>query len=172
MPHKPAASVFEPDELLQRLARSRVRHIVVGGVAVGSHGVIRATKDLDICPAPDHANLERLARLLVELNAVQADSADFLPAELPYDPTRPADLAQGGNFRLVTDLGRLDIMQWLAGIEDELAYATLDSEAVDFPWRGVSIRVCSLAHLKAMKRAAGRPQDLLDLENLEIANQP
>jgi hypothetical protein len=37
----------ELDELLLTLARSRVRFIVIGGIAVGVHGYVRGTKDVD-----------------------------------------------------------------------------------------------------------------------------
>ncbi len=55
--------MFQPDELLLTLNRAGVDFIVIGGVAVGVHGFIRATKDLDIVPDPDPANLDRLARV-------------------------------------------------------------------------------------------------------------
>lgn len=164
------ARMLDADPLLRRLAASGVNYIIVGGFAVAFHGVIRGTKDLDICPDPERSNLQRLAGLLADLNASQAEAGDFLPAELPYDPTRPEDLAQGGNFRLDTELGGLDIMQWITGIDADHAYAVLEREAVTADWHGIPIRVCSLAHLRAMKRAAGRPQDEKDLADLEIAN--
>lgn len=162
--------MHDPEALLRRLAGAEVQHVIVGGVAVGFHGVIRGTKDLDICPDPGRGNLKRLARLLGELNVTQADAGDFDPAELPYDPTSPDDLALGGNFRLNTALGGLDIMQWISGIDAEHAYTLLEREAVIVDWHGITLRVCSLAHLRAMKKAAGRPQDLEDLADLEIAN--
>jgi hypothetical protein len=107
---------------------------------------------------------------MADLHATQADTGDFLPRELPYDPTRADDLALGGNFRLVTDLGELDLLQWISGIDREPAFGALDAEAIAVDWHGITIRVCSLDHLRAMKRAAGRPQDLKDLADLEIAN--
>ena len=162
--------MLDADALLRRLAEAEVRYIVVGGFAVIAHGVVRATKDLDICPDPVLDNLTRLARLLTELHAAQADTGDFLVHEMPYDATRPGDLAEGGNFRLTTALGDLDLLQWISGIEADQAYGALDAEATEVDWRGTPIRVCSLEHLRAMKVAAGRPQDLLDLANLEIAN--
>jgi len=164
------ASVLDPEELLRHLDRAGVRHVVIGGVAVGVHGVIRATKDLDICPDPEPENLERLAQLLTDVGATQADAGDFASDELPYDPTRPQDLAQGGNFRLATALGALDIMQWVSGIEADHAYELLERDAITVDWHGVALRICSLEHLRAMKEAAGRPQDLRDLADLEIAN--
>jgi hypothetical protein len=162
--------MLDADALLGRLTAAGVRFIVVGGFAVIAHGVIRATKDLDICADPERDNLERLARLLGDLHATQADTGDFLPHELPYDATRADDLAQGGNFRLLTDLGSLDIMQWISGVDAELAYTMLHPQAIEVDWHGLPIEVASLEHLRAMKRAAGRPQDLQDLADLEIAN--
>jgi hypothetical protein len=162
--------MLDADALLRRLAEAEVRYIVVGGFAVIAHGVVRATKDLDICPDPELDNLTRLARLLAELHAGQADTGDFLAHELPYDPTNPEDLAEGGNFRLTTSLGDLDVMQWISGIDTDLAFEALGAHAIEVDWHGTPIRVCSLEHLRAMKVAAGRPQDLLDLANLEIAN--
>jgi hypothetical protein len=79
---------------------------------------------------------------------------------------RAAGLAMGGNFCLLTELGRLDVMQWLSGIEADDLYAEFDADAVEGSIDGVRVRVCSLEHLRAMKRAAGRPQDLKDLEVL------
>jgi hypothetical protein len=160
------------DRLLRHLTDAEVRYIIVGGFAVIAHGVIRATKDLDICPSPDGLNLERLAAALRALHAEQTEVGDFELNELPHDPTNPEDLAQGGNFRLETDLGALDIMQWISGIDADQAFEVLDRDAVSIDWHGIAIKVCSLGHLRAMKQAAGRAQDLKDLADLEIANGP
>jgi hypothetical protein len=111
-------------ELIRRLHAAGVEHVLIGGLAVNAHGVIRATKDVDICPNPDLANLERLASLLQVLAVRQlgVEEAGFQEDEMPFDPTRAEDLAQGGNFRLETPLGVLDVMQWVPGIDEEHAY--------------------------------------------------
>jgi len=51
--------MFEPDELLLALTNAQVEFIVIGGVAVGVHGITRATKDLDIVPSPAQENLTK-----------------------------------------------------------------------------------------------------------------
>jgi hypothetical protein len=158
--------MFEPDDLLLTLTDAQVEFIVIGGVAVGVHGFIRATKDLDIVPDPAPENLQRLARALTEIHAQHLGIGDFSPEEFPYDPTDPVQLAEGANFRLETSLGPMDIMQWVAGIETDLAYTELAPRALSVTFRDASIRVCALDHLRAMKQAAGRPQDLEDLERL------
>jgi hypothetical protein len=158
--------MFQADELLLALARAGVRFIVIGGIAVGVHGYVRATKDLDIVPDPDIENLTRLARFLSEVEAQHVGVGEFSPEEFPYDPTDPQQLAQGANFRLDTTLGPLDVMQWVAGIDEDPAFRALQRDAITVNFREHPLRVCSLAHLRAMKRAAGREQDLLDLREL------
>jgi hypothetical protein len=159
--------MFEPDELLLALRGAAVEFVVIGGVAVGVHGFVRATKDLDIVPDPDVENLKRLAGLLADIEAQHVGLGDFSAEEFPYDPTNPAQLAEGGNFRLQTGLGPIDIMQWVDGIEAEHAYAELAPKALRVSFRGTEIRVCGIDHLRAMKQAAGRPQDLEDLLRLD-----
>ncbi len=62
-----------------------------------------------------------LRRLLRDLDVQHVGAADFAADELPYDPTDPEQLAQAANFRLETRLGPLDIMPWVAGIDEDPA---------------------------------------------------
>jgi hypothetical protein len=119
---------LEVAELLRALSDAGVDYVLVGGLAVNAYGVIRSTRDADICPSPDRDNLERLAELLRRLEAKQLGlgSEGFAENEVPRDPPQAGDLAQGGNFRLETRLGGLDIMQWLPGVDAEQAYETLE----------------------------------------------
>jgi hypothetical protein len=157
---------LDPLPLLRALHERGIEHIVVGGFAVNAHGFIRVTKDLDIVPSPTHENLGKLAAMLRDLDARLLDTGDFERNEVPADPTDASDLEMGGNFCLLTDIGRLDVMQWLSGIEADDLYGTFTSDAIEGNVDGIPVRVCSLGHLRAMKRAAGRPQDLEDLRRL------
>jgi hypothetical protein len=73
---------------------------------------------------------------------------------------------------LATPVGVLDIMQWVPGIDSDQAYQTLAADAEQAVAFGIDIKVCSLACLRVMKRAAGRPQDLQDLADLDRAHPP
>jgi hypothetical protein len=53
-------SNFDLRALVAALRAHEVEFIVVGGVAVGAHGYLRATRDLEVVPNPEHANLRRL----------------------------------------------------------------------------------------------------------------
>lgn len=151
--------------ILERLATAAVDYIVIGGVAVGFHGYVRATKDLDVVPAPGRQNLERLVAVLRALDAELDGAADFDATELP-DPLDPDTLALGGNWVLQTRLGRFDVMQWLG--EKEL-WEMLAPAAVEVDMDGLIVKVASYEDLVALKRQAARPSDLEDLERLRQA---
>lgn len=151
--------------ILAELNRDEVEFLVIGGVAVGFHGYVRATKDVDIVPAPDPANLERLARLLRRLDAQIEGAEEFEDEELP-DPLDPEVLGLGGNWVLRTRLGRFDIMQWIG--EDAL-WEKLAPAAVKAEVDGLTIKVVSYDDLVALKEMAGRPEDLTDLQRLRQA---
>jgi predicted nucleotidyltransferase len=155
------------DLLLKELADRDVEFLVIGGVAVGWHGYIRATKDLDVVPNPDPENLSRLAALLVEVDTRVAGAGDFNPDEL-LDPTDPDALALGGNWVLETSLGRFDVLQ---SLNDRDLWETLAPEAIETEIDGVAVKVCSYGDLLGLKREAGRDDDLRDIERLERARR-
>jgi len=91
---------------------------------------------------------------------------DLSAEESPFDPTEPNGPAEGANFRLETRLGPLDVMQSVPGIDTEPAYRALADAALTVRFRDTQVAVRSRKHLIAMKRTAGRPQDLEDLTRL------
>lgn len=136
-----------------------VEFIAIGGVAVGAQGFVRATEDLDIVPDPAPENLDRLIGVLADLDASLPTAEDR-----PFDRTRDGlAMRRSANVTANTRLGSLDVVQIAEGVP---SYAQLDEDAADAEIAGVPIRVCSLARLRAMKRAQGRAIDLADLEGL------
>ena len=153
--------------ILQRLVEAKVEFLLIGGVAVGYHGHVRATKDVDVVPAPDRENLERLAKVLVELEAEIEGAEDFEEGELP-DPLDPATLELGGNWVLSTRLGRLDVMQWIG---DAALWKELSPGALEDRIGGLPIKIISYEDLVKLKELAGRPEDLTDLQRLREAHE-
>lgn len=151
--------------MLEALADEGVEFLVIGGIAVGFHGYVRATKDVDVVPSPAPANLERLARVLKSLEAEIEGAEDFGSEELP-DPLDPAALALGGNWVLRTRLGRFDVMQWIG---DEELWRRLAPGAIKAEINGLTVNVVGYEDLIALKREAGRPEDLTDLQRLRRA---
>ncbi len=152
---------FDLRALLEVLDRREIRFVVIGGVAVGAHGYVRGTEDLDLVPDPDPSNLNRLTEALEELEST-------LPTVgRPFDPSTDVRVIhRGGNVTANTRFGGLDIVQRAAGVP---SYSELAKDAVGSDLLGVPVQICSLARLRAMKQAAGREQDRADLANLPNA---
>lgn len=102
---------FDGEALLRALTAASVGFIVIGGVALGAHGFRRATKDIDIVPAPDRDNLRRLAGVLPSLEYSIMGTHEFGSDELVH-PDLEA-LTAGGNWVLSTKFGRLDILHFV-----------------------------------------------------------
>jgi predicted nucleotidyltransferase len=151
------------DALLSRLVKAEAGFVVVGGLAVGAWGVVRATKDIDIVVAPDVENLRRVAEVAVAAGGHVQQGEALLGSPISI----ASALASGEQVPIETELGRLDIVQGLDGVP---AYEELRERAVDAEILGVPVAICSIEDLKAMKRAAGRTRDLADLEDLDAAN--
>lgn len=149
--------------LIERLATAGVDFLIVGGVAVVAHGYPRFTRDLDICYARDPANLDRLAAALAPLNPYLRGAPRGLPFTLDA-----ATLRSGLNFILTTDGGDLDLLGELTGVG---GYAELSPNAVEIEAFGRRVRLIHLDDLERAKRAAGRPQDLFDLEAIRAIRE-
>jgi predicted nucleotidyltransferase len=153
------------EAILRELVEGGVQFLLIGGVAVGYHGHVRATKDVDVVPAPDPENLYRLSEVLRRLDAKVEGAGDFDSGELP-DPLEPGALELGGNWILLTRFGRLDVMQWIGEwpLWEKLSPAALADSIGDIP-----IKVVSYEDLVRLKELAGRPEDLIDLQRLREA---
>ncbi len=147
-------------DLVAALGDGGVRFVVIGGVAVAAHGYARATEDLDIVPDPDPENLKRLTSVLEALEAKlpQARGRRFSAAR------DEAQLHMGSSLTLETSAGTLDIVQRVPGVPP---HPLLDDDAIESDLLGVPVRICSLPHLRQMKRARGTKQDDADLEALQ-----
>lgn len=151
---------FRPDALLRELVARGVDFVVIGGVAMIGHGSGRNTRDLDIVYAIDAANLEVLGEAMVGLGG----RLRGVDEEVPFVPDART-LRQTSILTLGTPLGWIDLLVSPAGSP---AYAQLRARADRIVMDGVPILIASLDDLESMKRAAGRPKDLLDLEEIEV----
>lgn len=150
-------------KLLERLVEAEISFVLVGGLAVNAWGYLRATRDIDVVPGPDAENLAKLDGVLKDIGGkVEVDDG------LLDSNAISIFLRTGDRTLVVTDLGRVDILQGLPQIP---SFAALAAQAVDVDMDGLAVRVCSLSHLLEMKRASERPRDRDDLEALEAAQE-
>ena len=149
---------FDPLRALQTLDRHRVRFVVIGAFAARLLGSPTVTRDVDICYARDRANLEALAAALQELRAHLRGVDPDVPFRLDA-----RSLAAGDAFTFTTDAGDLDVMATPAGTN---GYEELSRTADEMNLGDLRVRVASIDSLIRMKRAAGRPKDLIEVEVL------
>ncbi|TME79227.1 MAG: nucleotidyltransferase [Chloroflexi bacterium] len=149
---------FQPENVIRLLGRHEVRYVVIGGLAAVTHGAPLVTQDVDICYARDPDNLRRLGTAVREVHATLRG----VDADLPFtidDKT----LRAGDAFTLSTDIGWIDLLGTPSGTE---GYEDLARTAEAFTLFGYRVLVASIEDLIRMKRAAGRPKDLLLVEEL------
>lgn len=151
---------FDPAELLRRLLEVGVDFIVIGGLAAQAHGSPSITADLDIVPSWDPANLRRIESVLREIAAGRQEVQAEGPLLPPLDGST---LLAGAVFTLNSRFGRLDL---LANPDPGLDFEELRRSAVPIDAFGLRLHVASLDDLIAMKRAAGRPKDRVEVEIL------
>jgi hypothetical protein len=155
-----AEPVFEPDRVVVALNAAKVQYVIVGGLAVGAYGVVRATRDVDIVAAPDAGNMDRLAACLQALGGEHPIAG----------PLTGAALARPASFKVQTTHGEVQVLNRMDGIP---SFADLQRDQIHVEVAPDAVApVCSLAHLRAMKRAADRPRDRVDLAELAELHGP
>jgi hypothetical protein len=155
--------LYRPAALVQALVQRDVDFVIVGGVAVILQAMPRFTKDLDICYSTDQDNLDALGSVLVALGA----RLRGIPETVPFVPDGRT-LRQTQIMCLTTPIGDIDL---LVNPDGAPSYNTLRRRADVMELSGQNVRVASIEDMLAMKRAAGRPQDLVDLESLEATRR-
>jgi hypothetical protein len=152
-----------PRTLVRELVENDVDFVIVGGVAVVMQAIPRFTKDLDIRYSTAQQNLDALGRVLLALDA----RLRGIDEDVPFVP-------DGRTLRgtqilcLTTSAGDIDLLVEPSGGP---SYEALRKRADIMELADHSVRVASIEDLLAMKRAAGRPQDLIDVEALEAARR-
>jgi len=154
---------FEPIAMVEVLQRHAVEFVVIGGIAGRLHGSTTMTRDLDVCHSWAAENLERLAAALRELEAVLRGAEPGLPFKLDARTLR-----NGRNFTFSTKYGSFDC---LADPGGGMTYELLDPNAEWADLESVRVRMASLDDLIRMKRAAGRPKDRIEVENLSALRE-
>lgn len=143
--------------ILSDLRDAEVAFVVVGGIAVIAHGVVRATRDVDAIIAQDDRNLARVADLIERWGATRPDGS-----ALPEGWVRA-----GRTLNLSTPHGEVDLLPDRAR---DQTFADLRQRASERRIDGVPALVVSLGDLVALKRFAGRPIDHVDLAKLREAH--
>jgi hypothetical protein len=151
--------VDELHAIAAALGAAKIPYAVCGGIAVTAHGATRSTKDIDIAIAREHvaAALAAVAPLGYTIPAGLMTFGEGSPTERHVQRVNKIVGAQ----HLVLDL--LVAEAAYAGVLDDRIEVVLPAGRVSFVSRDTLIK---------MKRLAGRPIDLADIEKLERGDGP
>lgn len=144
---------MSPDfrDLLAAFNAHGVEYLIVGAHALAAHGHVRATKDLDVFIRTSPEGAARAYAALTDFGA-------------PLHDLTEEDLRTPGVvFQIGIPPVRIDLVTEIDGVE----FADAWNERVETTLAGIPVAVLSLADLIRNKKAAGRLQDLADVEALE-----
>jgi len=154
-------SPLDAERILRALAEHKVDYVLIGGLAVQTHGHVRTTNDADLIPAPEPANLERLAAALRSLGAKVvnpgAERTEITAEMLP----------RATIWQFTSRDGGIDVMHEVPGGR---SFAELSKGALHVRLGDIEVPVVGLDDLIQMKLARGRPLDLADVASLTDPN--
>jgi len=132
-----------------------LKHVIIGGFSVIFHGYVRATKDSDLLVPDGPESDAAVLRFLERIDARRVSDDKELGEE---------DVAGAEHLRVNSRHGIIDILR---GGLPPLDYDTVSDRAETAEWNGQTVRVAALPSVVGFKRLAARPQDQLDLTELE-----
>ncbi len=146
-------AALSPDflDFIACLDEQHVDFVLVGAYALGLHGVVRATGDLDILYRRSRANVRRLLAAMQEFGA----PAEVIDQQALLTPD------------IVTQFGQPPFRIDLINAIDGVTFAEVWKGAVAVAIARRQVRVIGLDELRKNKRATGRKKDKDDLRRLD-----
>jgi len=139
------------EEFLRLLNRKKVEYLIVGGYAVAFHGFVRATKDIDILFHNTQQNIRRLRQALNDFGFSVDNLGDVAFSE------------QGKIIRIGVAPIMIELINAISGVLFDTAW----KNRVRGMYGGTTVYYLSRTDLLRNKKAAGRPRDLLDIQELK-----
>jgi hypothetical protein len=152
------------EAIFRALNEVNVRYLVVGGVAVVSHGYVRLTVDLDIVIDLEHENVARAMRALESIGyqpLVAVSASDFANSDKRQSWIEEKEMIVFQMRHSDPASTRLDIF-----ISEPFVFADEYKRAHWEDYNGIRVPIVCYDKLLELKRESGRSQDLLDIEQL------
>jgi len=149
----------EYEKIIQMLADSEVEFVVIGGVALVLLGSATITTDFYAMVKRSKENAARIAAALEPYHQRPRGLDPGLPS--PWDTGFVSNMSV---LTLETDLGDIDFLTEPDGAPP---YGELEARAVSLEVCDRQVAVAHIDDLIAMKRAAGRPKDLIHIMELQ-----
>jgi predicted nucleotidyltransferase len=153
------------ERVLTALSDAGVKFVVVGGVAVVLQGYLRTTQDVDLVVDLERENILKTLDVLTGLGLrplVPVDVRDFA------DPAKRQDWIENRNMQVFSVRDWKDpFLSVDLFVREPVPYDDLERRADQVDVAGKKVLVAAIEDLVTMKRDAGRPVDLVDIQKLE-----
>jgi predicted nucleotidyltransferase len=146
-------------EVVKALKERKVPFAIVGGYAMAFQGLVRATMDVDFVISLKEGPLKETEKTLKSVgltSRIPVRAEDIFKFRKEYIEQR--NLVAWSFVDFENPSRQVDIL---------IIYSTEDIEIVNVSVGGMKIPVASLQSLIEMKKKAGRPQDLIDVKNMQ-----
>ncbi|MBK5232061.1 MAG: hypothetical protein JJE13_03640 [Thermoleophilia bacterium] len=157
MAEDPGQPILNAENIFRALDEFGVEYVLIGGIAVQTHGHVRMTSDADLIPAPDRDNLQRLAAALNSLDARVLNSGH------EDEPITATMLPRSTIWQFSSREGGIDVTHKVPGGRD---YPDLAENVLRVSLGEIEVPVVGLEDLVRMKLARGRKLDLEDVAAL------
>ena len=153
------------EEVFRTLQKNKIRYVVLGGMAVNFHHIVRMTADLDlIVQLEDGENVRRFVIALGKLGyrpRVPVNPVDFADPQ-KRKQWREEKGAKVFTFVLPNSYEQLDVF-----IHNPISFLQLYKRRKKMRFGNLVIPVASLKDLKTLKKLANREKDLYDIQHIE-----
>ena len=153
------------DEVIAALNKNKIKYAVAGGVAVVLYGYARLTVDLDLIAELSEKNLEKFFDTLYNLNyrpKIPVTKEQFINERNRSEWIKKKGMTVFSFFNLKDHLKLIDVF-----VKELIKFSEIEKKIEKIKVNSLIIPVICIGHLKKLKLLASRPQDLIDVRNLE-----
>lgn len=152
------------EDIFKKLDEEAIRYLVVGGVALVLHGVVRLTADLDLMVWLDKKNLSHFISVMKELGykpKVPVKAEEFIDSAKRQFWKEVKGMQVFSFYHPAKPMNLIDVI-----IDEPIDFLIAERRKVSMKAKQIKIPVVSIEDLIKLKRLAGRPQDLADIDAL------
>ena len=153
-------------DVFRALNKARVKYVVAGGTAVVLHGYMRMTQDLDLIVGFEEKNLDRFFEALKRINyhpKAPVTKDQFKDVKHRHMWRKEKGMIVFSFYKNEPPFQLVDMF-----VYEPLPFGEIYKKRVGVKVSGITIPIMCIDHLRKLKQAAGRPQDLIDIVQLDV----
>lgn len=157
--------MFVYEKIFTELNKKKIQYVVIGGVALVLHGIVRLTADLDLVVALDKNNLKKFIDVMSKLGykpRLPVKKEELMDERKRQEWVREKNMLVFSFINPKSSLGTVDIM-----VSEPIDFNQIREKSVQIKSANVKIPVASVNHLIELKKMSAREQDIADIEALK-----